>query len=63
MEVIDAKWTPTVNYLLIRCKCGEEFWHRADRFRVRCSGRFCSRTDNLSRMREVSGEEKKTSKD
>ena len=36
MQLIDAKWTPKVNLLKIRCPCGNEFWHRADRRKVKC---------------------------
>ena len=28
MKIIDARWTPEVNLLKIKCSCGEEFWHR-----------------------------------
>lgn len=37
MKIVDATWTPSVNLLLIRCSCGNEFWHRADRWHVKCA--------------------------
>jgi len=35
MEIIDAKWTPKVNLLKIKCCCGNKFYHRADRKKVK----------------------------
>lgn len=35
-KIIDAKWHPKVNYLLIECGCGNRFWHRADRRKITC---------------------------
>lgn len=36
MKIVDVMWTPFVNLLLIRCGCGNKFWHRTDRWRVKC---------------------------
>lgn len=36
MYIINARWTPMVNYLLIKCECGYEWWHRADRRKIVC---------------------------
>lgn len=36
MQILDAKWTPTVNILEIACDCGWVILHRADRWKVRC---------------------------
>ncbi len=36
MKIVGARWGPTVNILKIMCSCGQEFQHRADRWRVRC---------------------------
>lgn len=41
MKIIDARWTPRVNMLLIECLCGNRFEHRSDRWIVRC--RRCGR--------------------
>ncbi len=40
MKIINAKWTPKVNMLLIKCDCGNKFWQRADRMKVYCSKCF-----------------------
>ena len=51
MQIIDAKWTPKVNLLKIKCRrCGNEFWHRADRWRVKCPE--CNYEDHLGPIRE-----------
>jgi len=49
MQLIDAKWTPKVNLLKIKCRCGNEFWHRADRWRVKCPE--CDYEDHLGPIR------------
>lgn len=49
MWIIGAVWTPEVNLLLLVCDCGKSFWHRADRWSVRCS---CGRMDRLNTVRE-----------
>jgi len=50
MQIIDAKWTPRVNLLKIKCPCGNEFWYRADRWRVKCPE--CDYEDYLGPMRK-----------
>jgi hypothetical protein len=35
-RLIDARWTPQVNMLLIECSCGERFEWRADRAFAEC---------------------------
>jgi hypothetical protein len=44
MKIIDARWTPRVNILKIRCVCGHEFEHRAARRWVRC---ICGHQEDL----------------
>lgn len=50
MQISNAKWTPQVNMLRIKCSCGNGFWHRADRWKVKCPK--CSRVDYLGPMRK-----------
>jgi len=50
MKIIGYRWTWTVNMLLIRCACGAEFEHRADRWAVKCSS--CGRRDSLGCLRQ-----------
>ena len=49
MKIVDARWTPRVNMLVIVCDCGHEFEHRADRWRVRCP---CGRQGHLAVLRD-----------
>jgi predicted flap endonuclease-1-like 5' DNA nuclease len=49
MHIVGAKWTPEITLLEICCTCGRTFWHRADRWSVRCP---CGRTDHLQAVRE-----------
>ena len=49
MEILDARWTPTVNMYKIRCGLGHEFEHRADRWRVECP--VCGLRDHMHRLR------------
>lgn len=51
MKIIDARWTPRVNMLMIECNCGNRFEHRADRWIVKCMN--CMRQDHLQRMRTL----------
>jgi len=39
-RIVDADWTPEVNILLIRCRCGVTAKHRADRWIFRCPSCF-----------------------
>jgi len=50
MRIINAKWTPKVNFLAIKCICGNVFWHRADRWKVKCPE--CNYGWRLGPMRE-----------
>ncbi len=50
MEILDAKWTPKINILLIRCECGNIISHRADRWQVYCHK--CQNKENLSLIRQ-----------
>ena len=50
MQITDAKWTPKVNLLKIKCRCGNEFWHRADRKKVKCFR--CGHIDYLGPIRK-----------
>lgn len=45
MTIINAQWTPTVNILRIKCRCGHMFGWRADRRKVQCPK--CGRQDDL----------------
>ena len=50
-KIIDARWTPKVNMLVIRCgKCTSIFEHRTDRWTVRCPD--CGRQSGLGKLRE-----------
>jgi len=49
LAIVDARWSPRVNYLLIECDCGNQWWHPANRKRVAC--RECFATDDLMRMK------------
>lgn len=59
MRIIDARWTPTINYLIIECECGLRFVHRADRWKVRCHHvgltgiiKGCEATAHLGELRQ-----------
>jgi hypothetical protein len=49
MTIIDAVWTPVVNMLVLRCRCGVSTHHRADRWRVVCEG--CRASAHLGAIR------------
>lgn len=49
MEIVEARWTPRVNLLRVRCGCGKEHEHRADRWTVRCP--HCGALDHLGSLR------------
>lgn len=49
MKIIGVRWTAKINMLAIRCGCGRDFEHRADRWRVRCR---CGAVEDLGRLRE-----------
>jgi len=50
MRIVDAKWTPRVNMLIIKCTaCDRRFEHRADRWQVRCE---CGQERHLGALRE-----------
>lgn len=49
MLIVNSRWTPAVNELLIRCSCGHEFWVRADRWHVCCP--HCQLRDHLGHIR------------
>ena len=50
-KIIDAKWTPKMNLLVVRCGgCDAIFNHRSDRWTVRCPR--CGKQGHLARMRE-----------
>ncbi len=50
MIIVDAAWTPKVNWLYIRCHCGEKFGHRADRWNVVCPR--CNHREHLGVTRQ-----------
>lgn len=49
MTIIDARWMPRHNELGMRCDCGAEWWHRADRWVLRCP--TCGVEDDLMAVR------------
>ena len=49
MRIVDAKWTPVVNMLIIDCECTGRISHRADRWNVRCI--WCGNRANLTELR------------
>lgn len=51
MKIVGAWWTSVVNQLKIDCDCGEAFYHRADRWRVKCP--ICGRLADLGDLREA----------
>lgn len=46
MEIKDARWTPRVNILLMKCQCGHTFEHPANRKWAVCP-QCQSKTDTL----------------
>lgn len=50
MKLLDARWTPDVNMLLVGCDCRRTFDHRADRWTIKCD---CGAQANLSDLREA----------
>ena len=44
MIVINWKWTPKINMLLVKCECNNKFWHRADKIKIKCQN--CGKIDN-----------------
>lgn len=53
MKIITAKWLATTNQLLIECKCGNRFYHNANRWSVECPK--CHKEKNLKQLREIRG--------
>jgi len=51
MEIIDARWTPVVNMLLLECICGRRFEHPANRTWARCT---CGRSWNILKLKQFS---------
>jgi len=49
MKIIDARWTPGYNQLRILCECGRQFWHRADRRKIKC--KHCWRTEDCIELK------------
>lgn len=56
MKIRSAKWTPTINMLLIQCDCGRWIEHRSDRWRVACG---CGKRANLGELRDEYAERKR----
>lgn len=51
MTIVDAKWTPKFNILIIKCHiCNTEFEHRADRWNARCT--YCYQYERLDKIRD-----------
>jgi len=56
LKLIDAKWSPRVNILIIQCDCGSVINHAADKVLIHCV--LCRAYKNLHKLREeeLSGE-------
>lgn len=50
MRIINAKWRPDVNRLIVSCSCRKIFAHRADRWWAHCP--TCGCKENLRVLRE-----------
>lgn len=50
MRIVDALWSPGANVLVLRCACGAEYKHPANRWQVTCPA--CGRRDHLEVIRE-----------
>jgi Zn finger protein HypA/HybF involved in hydrogenase expression len=50
MDIIDVRWDFKVNMLKIKCYCGEEYEHRADRWKMQCPK--CGKRADLFQARE-----------
>jgi hypothetical protein len=48
MRIVDVRWTPAINMLVIACECGRRSEHRADRWMIRCS---CGRREQIEEVR------------
>jgi len=60
MKIIDARWTPRINMLLIKCWCSYEFWHQSNRWRAKCGK--CGSENNLGKIRDRYLEENRNEK-
>lgn len=49
MKLLGARWTARVNFLQVRCDCGKEFEHRADRWHIKCP--VCVRNTTINSVR------------
>lgn len=50
-KIIDAKWTPYCNILIMKCgRCDAIFEHRANRWTVRCPS--CGKQGGLEKIRK-----------
>jgi hypothetical protein len=56
VKLVEAVWTPIINWLIIECDCGNNFKHRSDRWWPVCD--FCGRKENLGIIRERYVDEK-----
>ena len=50
LRIISAHWTPEINWLGMKCQCGEQFSVRADRWWVTCP--FCFYRERLNTIRD-----------
>jgi hypothetical protein len=50
MRILDVRWTPAVNVLVITCECGRRFEHLTDRWIVRCP---CGRKTHIEELRNI----------
>ncbi len=51
MLIVNAMWTSAYNVLTIRCSCGNDFPHRADRWKVVCP--YCNSRSDLDVLRSA----------
>ena len=49
MRIIDAVWRSAINWLIIECRCGEKFEHRANKWLITCPR--CGNKENLHSVR------------
>ena len=60
MKILRARPTRHFLYLLVRCRCGKRFGHRADRRMIVCY--FCGRIADLTAVRRKRGQKPRKAK-
>ena len=48
--IVDCRWTPQVNILVLKCPCGMRYDQRADRWVTVCP--WCTHRDDLFHVRQ-----------